>query len=81
MRDWITKYTINIINVERVSHDDTKYKSYKPIVSVSDYCVSPVEAGLLIGGGSNISTALTQAFICISQLIITVGTSIYIIIT
>ena len=47
MRDWISKQKINIINLERLSiayiesyglsHDDAKYKSYKLIVSVSDY--------------------------------------------
>ena len=37
MRDWISKQKINIINFERLSHDDAKYKSYKLIVSVSDY--------------------------------------------
>ena len=37
MRDCISEQKINIINFERLSHDDAKYKSYKLIVSVSDY--------------------------------------------
>ena len=37
MRDWISTQKINIINFERLSHDDAKYKSYKLIVSVSAY--------------------------------------------
>ena len=28
---------VNIIDFERVSHDDSKYKSYKVTVSISDY--------------------------------------------
>ena len=36
MRDWISKQKITLLT-ERLSHDRAKYKSYKLIVSMSDY--------------------------------------------
>ena len=37
MREWISDHNVNIIHFERLSHVDSKYKSYKLEVSVSVY--------------------------------------------
>ena len=37
MLNYVKSLIVNIIDFERVSHDDSKYKSYKVTVSISDY--------------------------------------------
>ena len=37
MLNYVKSLRVNIIDFERVSHDDSKYKSYKVTVSISDY--------------------------------------------